>query len=146
MNNSNLSLANRKQLADLLADRYDSLRSKVKSKMREKRSELEEALIRELAEKKGALKVATQINATKEKLKELRDELAHFGFQLHDDGDLLLAGDAGRALSRALESRIDKELGTLDAIDARFDSTQIAMMTVATLEDAEKLLKSVSSI
>ena len=67
------------------------------------------------------------------------------GFQ-ENQGDLYTNGNAGNVLRKSIEARVDKELGTSDDIDARFDSTQIAMMTVASLEDADKLLKSVSSI
>jgi hypothetical protein len=146
MNTNQFSLANRKQLADLLADKYDSLRSKAKSKLREKRQEFRQSLVKEYAEKKGALKVVAQIVAVNEKLKALEDELLTLGYTLDRDDDLDLAGNAGQSLRKIIDARVDKELGTPDDIDARFDSTQLAMMTVASLEDAEKLLKSVSSI
>lgn len=143
---SNLSLANRKQLADMLGNDYHGLRSRVKDKLREKRQDLADSLEKEFAEKKGALKVITQINATREKLKEQDRDLALLGYELDSDGDLCLTGDAGRIIRKTIDAQLDKELGTLDDVDARFDSTQVAMMTVATLEDAEKLLKSVSSV
>jgi hypothetical protein len=92
------------------------------------------------------LKVVAQIVAVNEKLKALEDELLTLGYTLDRDDDLDLAGNAGQSLRKIIDARVDKELGTPDDIDARFDSTQLAMMTVASLEDAEKLLKSVSSI
>ena len=49
-------------------------------------------------------------------------------------------------LDKIIDDRIEKQIGTVRAIDDRFDSAQVAMMTVATLEDAEKLLKSVSEV
>jgi hypothetical protein len=145
MNTNQFSLANRKQLADLLADKYDGLRSKAKHKLREKRQVHYAKVLDELAEKKGALKFVEQITVAREKISDLEAELLKLGFQ-ENRGDLSTHGDAGYALHRSIEARVDKELGTLDAIDARFDSAQIAMMTVASLEDAEKLLKSVSEI
>jgi hypothetical protein len=145
MNINQFSLANRKQLADLLADKYDGLRSKAKSKLREKRQVLYSKLLDESAEKKSALKLGEQIKVARQKIKDLEDELLKLGFQdVH--GELYASGDAGNVLRRSIEARVDKELGTSDAIDARFDSLQIAMMTVASLEDADKLLKSVSAI
>ena len=146
MTTNPFSLANRKQLADMLADKYDGFRSKAKTKLRERRSQLRVALEKEFAEKKGALKVMAQLKVEKEKVREIERELTQLGFQIRYDDELCLTGDAGNAISKTIEARIDKEIGTLDDIDARFDSVQIAMMTVATLEDADKLLKSVSSI
>jgi hypothetical protein len=146
MNTNQFSLANRKQLADMLADKYDGFRSKAKTKLRERRSQLRVALEKEFAEKKGALKVMAQLKVEKEKVREIERELTQLGFQIRYDDELCLTGDAGNAISKTIEARIDKEIGTLDDIDARFDSVQIAMMTVASLEDADKLLKSVSTI
>lgn len=146
MNNSQFSLANRKQLADMLGSDYHSLRTRAKGRLQEKRTEFFNSLVKEFAEKKGALKVKAQIDATKEKLKEQQQELTLLGFYFYDDGDLRLTGDAGTSLTKTINGRVDKEVGTLDAVDARFNSVQLAMMTVASLEDAEKLLKSVSEI
>ena len=145
MNTNQFSLANRKQLADILADKYDSLRSKAKNKLREKHQALYSKLLDESAEKKGALKFVEQIKVAREKISDLEDELLKLGFQ-ENHGDLYTNGDVGNTLRRSIEARVDKELGTSDAIDARFDSIQLAMMSVASLEDADKLLKSVYSI
>lgn len=145
MTNSQFSLANRKQLADLLADKYDSLRSKAKSKLREKRQRVYQSLVNEYAEKKGALKIVEQIKVARQRIADLEDELHKLGFE-ERYGSLSTFGTAGSSLDTSINARVDKELGTSDDIDARFDSTQIAMMTVASLEDAEKLLKSVSEI
>jgi len=43
MNSSQFSLANRKQLADVLNNDYNSLRSQAKNKLREKRQALEQS-------------------------------------------------------------------------------------------------------
>ncbi len=145
MNTNQFSLANRKQLADLLGDKYDGLRSKAKSKLREKRQALCTTFLNESAEKKGALKFVEQIKVARQRIADLADELRNLGFE-ERYGGLSTIGDVGSALDRSINARVDKELGTSDDIDARFDSVQIAMMTVASLEDAEKLLKSVSSI
>lgn len=145
MNTNQFSLANRKQLADMLADKYDSLRSKAKNKLREKHQALYSKLLDESAEKKGALKFVEQIKVARQKISDLEDELLKLGFQ-ENHGDLYTNGDVGNTLRKSIEARVDKELGTSDGIDARFDSIQLAMMTVASLEDADKLLKSVSTI
>ena len=83
MNNSQFSLANRKQLADMLDDRYDGLRSKAKRKFQQKCQTLRQSLIKEYAEKKGATKLAVLIEAAESKLKEQKAELSQLGFQLH---------------------------------------------------------------
>jgi hypothetical protein len=145
MNNSQFSLANRKQLADMLGNQYDGLRYRAKQKFREKQQALFQSVIREFAEKKGALKLTGQIEAAEEKIKAVKAELLQLGFDL-DDGDLTLSRGSANPLDKIIDTRVEKEIGTSDAIDARFDSAQIAMMTVASLEDAEKLLKSVSEI
>ena len=143
---SNLSLANRKQLADMLDTGYQSLRDRVKNQLREKRDTLAKSLIRDFAKKKGALKIKAQVDLTRERLNEQERDLSQMGFYFDSDGDVRLTGSAGAALSKIVDDRLDKELGTLEAIDARFNSLQVAMMTVPTLEDAEKLFKSVSEI
>jgi hypothetical protein len=145
MNNSQFSLANRKHLADMLDDRYNGLRYKAKQKYQERESELERKLVVEYGEKKGAAKVAAQINATREKLHELELDLKSLGFEMENGGRLGLDG-YGTPLHKLIDERVQKELGTRADIDARFDSAQIAMMTVASLEDADKLLKSVAAI
>lgn len=145
MTNSQFSLANRKQLADMLGSQYEGLRYRTKEKFREKQQALCQSLIKEFAEKKGALKLTGQIEAAEEKIKATKAELLQLGFEFDDD-DLTLSGGSVNPLDSIIDARVEKEIGTSDAIDARFDSAQIAMMTVASLEDAEKLLKSVSEI
>lgn len=145
MNTNQFSLANRKQLADLLGNKYDGLRAKAKSRLAEKRQELHKTLMNEAAERKGALKVVEQIKVSRQRITDLEEELRRLGFA-ERYGGLSTSGCAATPLDRSIDTRINKELGTENDIDARFDSVQVAMMTVATLEDADKLLKSVSEI
>jgi hypothetical protein len=144
--NSNLSLANRKQLADMLADDYHGLRSKAKAKHRKKTDQLFESLKLDYVEKPAVSKVIDQINILEATLKQRNKELASLGFELQRDGDLYFTDDTGDSLRKSIHERVAKEMGTFEDIDARFDEAQIAMMTVASLEDAEKLLKSVTTI
>jgi len=145
MTNSQFSLANRKQLADLLADKYDGLRYKARQRFNRKAEALRISIISELAEKKGALGVVRKIEVAQKSIEDLSAELSDLGFEL-SYGDLRLRDRGSNPLNKAIATRVEKEIGTPEAIDARFDSAQIAMMTVASLEDAEKLLKSVSEI
>jgi hypothetical protein len=145
MNNSQFSLANRKQLADLLDNRYDGLRYRAREKRATRANALRKSLIEEYGEKKGATAVARQIEASNRKIQELSIELKQLGFE-YDESGLQLFDDRSNPLDDIIDKRVEKEMGSRADIDARFDSAQIAMMTVASLEDAEKLLKSVSEI
>jgi hypothetical protein len=145
MNTSQFSLANRKQLADVLSDKYEGLRYKAKQKFDQKAKTLRRSIIEEFAEKRGAQAVVRQIEAGQKKLRELSVELENLGFDL-TYGDLRLHDQRSNPLDDIIDKRVEKEIGSNADIDARFDSAQLAMMTVASLEDADKLLKSVSSI
>lgn len=145
MNTSPFSLANRKQLADLLKDSYEGLRHKTKQKWNTKAEGLRKSMIEEYAEKKGALPLLRQIEANHKKIEELELEIQQLGFEW-SCRRLGLHGGSSNPLDDIIDARIEKEIGSRDAIDARFDSAQIAMMTIATLEDADKLLKSVSEL
>lgn len=147
MNNiSNLSSTSRKELADLLGHKDGSLRNRATARFRDQRRELYAALLNEYAEKKGAAKLAGQIATAEERINEWKAELSTVGFRIDYEGEMVLRESSTNPLDKLIEDRIKKELGTENDIEARFDSVQLALMTVATLEDAEKLLKSVSSI
>jgi len=129
----------------MLGNQYEGLRYKARQKFRQKVQALNKSFIVEYAGKKGATKLISQIDTALSKIEELKAELTGLGFDF-DDGDLTLRGGSANPLDKIIDDRIEKEIGTEDAIEARFDSAQIAMMTVASLEDADKLLKSVSEI
>jgi hypothetical protein len=146
-NTTQFSLANRKHLADMLADRYDGLRSKIKRQWSDKHDALYDGFLSESADKKGASPVLKQIDAAQRKLAELTLELKQLGFELREhDGALRLYDESSNPLDAVIEERIKKEIGSQRDIDARFDSAQVAMMTVATLQDAQQLLKSVQEV
>jgi len=147
--NSQLTVANRKQLTDFVGNSdYNSLRSRMKNKLNEKRDALRESLVVKFAKEKGAFKALALIKGARKKLKEQEDALTEIGFVFYDDddNDVRLVGDAGNILRNLIDAEVDKELGTVNDLIARFDDVQLAMMTVASLEEADKLLKSVSSI
>ena len=146
MQNSQFSLANRKQLADMLGSKPNGLRCQALSRFNEKHRTLRLSLLEEYAEKKGGFKLVGQIETAEKRIQEWKAELSTLGFRLDYDGDLSLEGGSRNTLYKIIDDRLDKELGTSQGIDVRFDSAQIAMMTVASLEDAEKLLKSVAEI
>lgn len=146
MKDSNLSLASRKQLADLLNDRYDGIRSRAKQRYRIRRDNLHDSLIKQLAEKKGAYAIYEKIVDAQDEVKKLKASLGGLGFTISHANDISLNDNGTFLHGETIDARIEKEIGTQDDIDARFESTQLALMTVATLEDAEKLLKAVSEI
>jgi hypothetical protein len=142
MNNSQLSLANRKQLTDLLKSGYGgTLRQKAKDKYSEKYSHLERAFLDTYAEQKGAKKLLAQILTMESELLSLQQILNTSGFEVRR-GILALADNAPDSLKEAIESDIAKSIGTRGDIDDKFDAAQITMMTIGSLEEAQKLLKS----
>jgi len=147
--NTQLTVANRKQLTDFVGNGdYNSLRSRTKNKLNEKRDALRESLVVKFAKEKGAFQALAHIKGARKKLKEQEDALTDLGFLFYDDddNDVRLVGDAGQSLRNLIDAEVDKELGTVNDLIARFDDVQLAMMTVASLEEVDKLLKSVSSI
>lgn len=145
MTKSDFSLANRKQLADLLGDKYEGLRYKAKQKLHERAAKLRKSLIVEHAEKKGATSIVKQIDVMENRIKELTLELKQLGFEMCY-GDLRLFEESSNPLDDIIDGKVKKDIGVESDIDARFDSAQIAMMTVTSLSDAEKLLRSVSEV
>lgn len=130
----------------MLDDRWNGLRSKTKSKLHEKQSKLRDALIKEYGEEKGATTLMRQVDTAEAKLKELKLAISQLGFD-YREGNLCLSDDGDNSLDKLIDERAKKDLGIEDDdIDARFDRAQVAMMTVASLEDAEKLLKSVTEV
>jgi hypothetical protein len=142
---SQFTLANRKQLTDMLADNYNTLRQKTKDKYWKNEGELRKTFINDHAEKNGAAKLKEQIVSAEQKIEQLKAQLCLLGFSYDEDG-LALSGDDTLPIAKAINARIVKQLGTVRDIDARFDSAMVAMMTIATLADAEKLLKSVTEL
>jgi hypothetical protein len=145
-NKNQFSLANRKQLADVLGTKEGGLRSRAKGRFHERRRSLYESFLNEHAERKGAGRLLKEIQAAKERIEEWEAELSTLGFDLDYSGELELQSGSRNPIDKLIYDRIEKEIGVSEDIDARFDSAQIAMMTIASLEDAEKLLKSVSEI
>lgn len=145
-NTSQFSLANRKHFADLLADRPASLRQRARERFNERHKELYDRYFQESAERNGAFKIYDQITELKSKLVSLEAHLAELGFDLDYSGDLEVNSDnGGKLIDDVIEKRIEKEIGVSRDIDARFDSVAMAVMTVATLTEAQELLKSVQN-
>jgi len=144
MNTNQFSLANRKHLADMLGNQYDGMRWKAVRKFREQREKLQNALVKEYAGKSGVMKLVSQLEAAEKKCQDLSKDISKLHFSHNSDGSLQVV--CHTPLDKTIDARIEKEIGSVAEVEARFDSAQIAMMTVASLEDADKLLKSVSTI
>jgi hypothetical protein len=132
------SLANRKQLADML-NRYSEFRSGARCRWQEKRTKIVDAFVKDTAEKSGADKMVSHIETAEKHLRDLRTKLEGLGFGCGSNG--LFLHDDANALDAALEKRITKEIGRSEDIDRLFDETQLTIMTVGTLEEARNLLK-----
>jgi hypothetical protein len=145
MNDSQLSLANRKQLADLLKSDYEGLRYKAKRRLSDRRRELRDSIIEETAEKKGCSGIVKKLQEAERLADQLTAELRKAGFD-YCNGSMRLYDEDSNPLDKLIDARLDKELGTEREIDAAFDVAQIELMTVQTLADAEKILKSLSEV
>jgi gamma-glutamyl phosphate reductase len=107
--------------------------------------QLRDARLKEHADKAGATPLLKQIDVAERKINELTAELKQLGFYLDATDGLSLYGDAN-PLDKIIDAEIKKAVGTERDIDARFDAAQVAMMTVATLQDAHAFLESVQKI
>jgi hypothetical protein len=138
----NLSLANRKELADLLKE-YEPLHETAKVLYRAKRQELERSILNEYLKEKKGIQLLSEIAATAEKMDALEDELNALGLEL-DGGVLSICWGAPDSLKDRIAQKIERLIGTENDIDARFESARLALMIVPTLEDAKKIIDSVS--
>jgi hypothetical protein len=144
MNESNLTLANRKQIADLLKQ-YGSLHEQAVDKYRSKYRELEQSALHEFAEGKLGAQFVSELAAAIEEVGGFEDSLASIGLE-RDDTTLSIGWNAPGTLKASINSKIERNIGSRRDIDARFDSARIAMMTVPTLEDAKKIIDSLSEL
>jgi hypothetical protein len=130
----------------MLGNKPDSMREKAKQRFREKREALYDSLFNEYARQRGAFKIMEQIDLAEQNIEERKRALAAIGFHIGNYDDRLHLDDKDTVVEDLIEKKVVKELGREHDIDARFDSVQIAIMTVATPEEAEKLMKSVSEL
>jgi hypothetical protein len=141
---SAFSLANRKQLADLL-NPYNSLRQNAHERYRAKYREVEQLLLHDYLEEKVGSQLLAEIIDAQQELDVQKEKISALGLDLDGEGLSINYGLPASA-KEAIEQQVERRIGKRRDIDARFDSVQLAMMTIATLEDAEKLLKSVSEL
>ena len=141
---SNLSLANRKQLADLLK-KYEPLHEKAREKYRARRGELQQSLLHQyLVDVEGSQFVA-ELAAAEKSIDTIEERLNLLGLEL-DGGELSLSWGAQQSLKDRINKSLTRAIGDENDIDARFDSARLALMTVPTLEDAKKIIDSVSEL
>jgi len=139
MNTSNLSLANRKQLADMLSDHYGTLRYKAKEQWNVRENELTQTCLLQEAERMGATKVIDSLEKARAQVERFEAELAEYGLESHDTG--LETIGSSNPLDSIVRKHVRIAIGSKDAIDSLFDEAHLAMMTVETLQEAREILK-----
>ena len=142
---SNLSLANRKQLADIVGDNYNGLRSKAKHQYSERAEMLRNQFVSEYAKKEGAAAMLKEISTLQAQLDAKQTLLRAKGlcvlrgeFRLHDD--------APDSVEELINKQVEEKIGTRGDIDKRFDSAQVKLLTIGTLEDARTLIESLVTV
>ncbi len=141
---STLSLAYRKQLADLLK-KYGALREKANTVYQSKYSEVEQSLLNDYVEEKLGTQLMSEIAEMQVELDSLKASLSTIGLEL--EGKILTIGwSSPVSLSQRFREQIERQIGKRSDIEARFENAHLAMMTVPALEDAKKILDSVSDL
>ena len=141
---STLSLAYRKQLADLLK-KYGALREKANTVYQSKYGEVEQSLLNDYAEEKLGAQLMSEIAAVQVELDSLKESLSTIGLEL-EGKTLTIAWSSPGSLSQRFQEQIERQIGKRGDIEARFENAYLAMMTVPALEDAKKILDSVSDL
>ena len=141
---STLSLAYRKQLADLLK-KYGTLREKANTVYQSKYCEVEQSLLNDYAEEKLGAQLMSEIAAMQVEVDSLKESLSTIGLEL-EGKTLTIAWSSPGSLSQRFQEQIERQIGKRGDIEARFENAYLAMMTVPALEDAKKILDSVSDL
>ena len=76
-------------------------------------------------------------------MEELETTLEKLGFGLNSDYEFFLHNDS--SLHEVVDKRIAEHIGSWDDVNLTFDELRVAMMTVETLADAQKLLQSANA-
>jgi hypothetical protein len=139
-NAQKFSDSQRKALVQELKENYNTLRCRAREKYEKARNSLLQSLIRGEAEKKGFLPLIDEILACRTKIQDSEHALAKYGIEVDTDDELGFVSGETAPFRRTLEKRADKELGTLDALLAKFDSAAVKIWTVSSAETAEKLI------
>jgi hypothetical protein len=142
---SNLSLANRKQLTDLLADKYEGLRYKAKQRYNQQAEILRRQFINEYAKKEEAGTLLKDITTLQAQLDSKQALLRVKGLEVRA-GAFQLHSDAPDSVDELLDKQVEEKIGTRGDIDTRFDDAQVRMMTIGTLEEARKLIETLMNV
>jgi hypothetical protein len=141
-NQSQLTVAHRKQLVDMLKE-YGELRSNARKRWNRKSEELQEGFVKEAARKAKADVLASHIVAAEKHLTGLKANLHALGFS-HDNDGIDISYDA-KDLRKALKQYLEKELGPDSHINTLFEDAQMKMLTVASFDEASAVLKSLQN-
>jgi hypothetical protein len=134
-----LTQPQRKALVDMLKP-WGDVWERAKKRYEATRDSRTEAIIQEVAGD-GIAKAKDSVLALRNQTQAAEDELRTIGFELDSEGSLSLVSRSSR-ISRTIESRLDAEVGTQDAVLTRpFDEARIKLLLVASAEEAEKIIE-----
>jgi len=147
MENTILTAPQRKVLADMLKVNHwdDCLWKIAKKKYDAVRNKRKSALIRESS--KTVKDLLEQLQTVQQQIDQLEQgkieaslALSKRGFTVDDDGDVDV--EISSPLYKSLKKRLDDELGTIDdVVNLPFERARIKLWTVATPEEAERILE-----
>ena len=133
-----LTQPQRKALGEMLKP-WGDVWERAKKKYEETRESRKEAIIKEVAGN-GITKAKDGILALRSKIRAAEEDLNALGFELDSESVLDVVSRSSR-IARSIESRLDAEVGTRDAVLTRpFDEARIKLLLVASAEDAEKIV------
>lgn len=138
---ANLSLANRKQLADMLGSGTNSLRQRAKSAYANRHRIVRQHCIDEYAKEQKVGPLLAEIEEIKAKLDARETVLAAKGLEI-DDGKFDTNYRTPDSVKEFIENGVHAKIGTEGDIDKRFDEAQVKLMTIGTLDEARELIES----
>jgi hypothetical protein len=153
--NNQITIPHRKELVKMLEhipwSDTPNLRKQVLTRWEESTLEYRTALIAEIAEKRGVSKLAAQVADTKSKISKLKEDLETIettleskGFEISESGHLSFSDDAPDNLVESVKRAIAKEHGSEEEIETKFDDAITKLWLVPTLDEATKLIESLS--
>ena len=141
---STLSLTYRKQLADLLK-KYGPLHDKAEASYQSKYRDVEQSVLSDYVEEKMGSQLVSEIAAAQAELDSFKESLSTIGVEIND-GSLEIGWTAPDSLKKRIRDLVERQIGRKSDLEARFESARFAVLTVPTLEDAKKVLDSVSEL
>lgn len=138
---TNLSLANRKQLADMLSSKDGSLRKRALQSHSDKQDLLKVQAIEEYARKEGIAEMLAEITDLEARLETQRALVNSKGLRV-EDGRFDTYYGTPTSVANIIAAQIDAKIGSRADIERLFDDAQVKLMTIGTLDEARALIES----